>query len=271
MQHEQNIENITTINTLKINLLKEGGRKKQGLSAKTVSDILTVLKSTYRFGREKGYPCIPLDSLHMPQKITKPIRTIDYHQLHIIEKKLKYSNDLLSLGILFTLYTGVRIGELCGLRWADIDLNSKTVTIRRSIERIATLSSSGAKTKVVINEPKTSNSVRIIPLPSFLAERLTFFRQDQNRYFMTGTQKHTEPHQVYMRYKTWMKKLGFSQYSFHDLRHTFATRCIEAGFDTKSLSEILGHANITTTLSIYTHPSLDHKRKQMERLTSLYS
>lgn len=259
------------LNHLIQHLSNEGGCKKQGLSAKTVSDIFCVLKAILRFGKQQGYPCCSFQGLYPPQKLRKPTEIVSKQHLVRIEEALKNSTDLTSLGILFTLYTGVRIGELCGLRWEDIDLESQTVTIKRTIERIANLSPGGKKTKVIISEPKTENSIRIIPLPTFLVNRLKAHISPSSCYFLTGSETYIEPHRYYMRYKSWMKKIGLDTYTFHALRHTFATRCVEIGFDTKSLSEILGHANVSTTLAVYVHPTLEQKRVQIEQLAKCYS
>ena len=247
-----------------------GGSKKQGLSSKTVSDILCVLKSILRFSQEHGYPCTLPQGLIQPHKVSKPTEIISKHHLIHMEKAIKEEHDLMSLGILFTLYTGIRIGELCGLRWEDIDLVTKTVTIRRTVERIADISANEKKTKIVICEPKTSNSIRIIPIPSFLVNRLKDHVSFSNCYLLTGSEQYIEPHRCYMRYKSWMKKIGLGSYTFHALRHTFATRCVEIGFDPKSLSEILGHANVSTTLAVYVHPTLEQKRTQIEQLAKCY-
>ena len=107
----------------------------------------------------------------------------------------------------------------------------------------------------------------MIPLPEFLAEYLLGRKCDPECYLLTGNRKHTEPHQFYIRYQRYLEQHGIENYTFHALRHTFATRCVEIGFDTKSLSEILGHSDINTTLSVYVHPSLQQKKVQMERLT----
>ena len=153
------------------------------------------------------------------------------------------------------------------MRHGDIDLDNQVVSISRTVERIADLDvTTKTKTKIIVSEPKTDSSVRIIPLPSFLVEYLRSFDMTPDCYLLTGTTKYTEPHQYYLRYKTFMRKLGLENYTFHALRHTFATRCMDNGFDPKSLSEILGHANVSTTLALYVHPTLEQKRRQMELL-----
>lgn len=256
------------LNGITEKLLTEGGISRTPLSPKTVSDILCVLKAILKYGKENQYPCPNLTGIKYPQKAPKNIRIFTDENRQQMESLLLNSEDPMSLGILFTLFTGVRIGELCGLRWADVDLEQATVTIRRTIERIADLDpATPNKTKIIISEPKTDSSMRIIPLPIFLMEYLLRRKQDEECYLLTGTPKPTEPHQYYVRYQKFLKQIHMEGHTFHALRHTFATRCVELGFDTKSLAEIMGHSNISTTLSIYVHPTLQQKKLQMERLT----
>ena len=168
---------------------------------------------------------------------------------------------------MLTLHTGIRNGELCGLRWGDVNFANNTLHIRRTVERIADLDHTHKeKTKVIINEPKTEASRREIPLPLALCSYLRSRRKESGAYLLTGTDKPSEPHTLYVRYERFLRRNGFDGYTFHALRHTFATRGIEAGFDAKSLSEILGHSDVSTTMRCYVHPSVDQKRKQMETL-----
>jgi integrase len=248
-------------------LLLEGSTQKEPLAPKTVSDIVCVLKSILQYGKNNGYPSPDFTVLRHPQKSLKPARVLTEDSRLKLEKILLNAEDTTSLGILFALFTGVRIGELCGLRWEDVDFNSFTVSIKRTVERIADLDpNTSAKTKVVLSEPKTENSIRTIPLPGFLAEYLECRRREPQFYLLTGKRKYTEPHQFYVRYRNYLEEHGIENYTFHSLRHTFATRCVEMEFDTKSLAEILGHSHISTTLSIYVHPSLQQKKLQMDRL-----
>ena len=253
-------------------LLNGDGGKQKPLSSKSVCDILFVAKAILKYGQKEGYPCPDLSDIKNPPKAKKPSAIPTAKEQLLLEKMLlspeiRESGNRVCLGVLFALYTGVRIGELCGLRFGDIDLQNQTVTISRTVERIADLSPNAKrKTKIIISEPKTENAVRVIPLQSFLNHYIKQFLQEPDIYILTGTTKPTEPHSFYMRYKTLMKKLGLPDYTFHSLRHAFATRCVANHFDSKTLSEILGHANIATTLSLYVHPSMEQKREQMERL-----
>lgn len=248
-------------------LLKCGGVRKEPLSSKTVSDIICILKMIIKYADENDFPHPSLNGLKYPQKEIKSAKILTEDSRKSIEHQLVNSEDTTSLGVIFALFTGVRIGELCGLKWDDIDFSQQTVTIRRTVERIADLSPNAkAKTKVVITEPKTAASCRVIPLPVFLMQYLNRYKQSPDCYLLTGSKKHTEPHQFYVRYQNFLSANGLDKTTFHALRHTFATNCVENGFDVKSLSEILGHANVTTTLSVYVHPTLQQKRILMERL-----
>jgi len=244
-----------------------GGVSGNALSAKTVSDILCVLKCILKYGSQQNYPCPNTEGLISSPHAKHTTMILSAENRRAIEEELWRAADLTSLGILFTLYTGVRIGELCGLRWGDIDLSAGIAVIRRTVERIANLDRDAKrKTKIIVSEPKTHNAVRMIPIPSRLRDHLAAMIRPDDCYLITGTPQYTEPHQYYHHYKTYMRCHGMGQYTFHALRHTFATRCVECGFDAKSLSEILGHANVTTTMAIYVHPTLEQKREQMERL-----
>ncbi len=255
------------INRISEELMQNGGKRGQGLSAKTISDILSVLKLILHYGTRQGYACPDTSNINSPKKKKPKVKTLCNNEIQRLEQLLWDSNDTISLGILFSLYTGVRIGELCGLRWEDINFNTGTVRISRTVERITDMNPSAKlKTRVVVSTPKTENGLREIPLPKALITFLEMKKSSGQHYLITGTNKHSEPHTLYIRYKRYLKRHEFDSYTFHALRHTFATRCIEAGFDAKSLSEILGHSDVSTTLRCYVHTSMEQKRQLMELL-----
>ena len=255
------------INRMSAELLQSGGKRGTGLSPKTVSDMLSVLKLILCHGTRSGYACPDTAQIERPRTKLPRIKTLCSAEMQRLERILWRSDDNVSLGILLSLYTGVRIGELCGLRWEDVDFNRGTVKISRTIERIANLNvTSSAKTKVIISAPKTENGIREIPLPQAMLAYLCMKKKSGQCYIVTGSERCSEPHTMYVRYQRYLKRNGFDAYTFHALRHTFATRCVEAGFDVKSLSEILGHSDVTTTLRSYVHPSMEKKRQQIEML-----
>ena len=168
---------------------------------------MCVFKSIWSYGFENGYPCCHWNPPKSKSNKTSEVSIIPPESRKDIETALFTHNNLVSLGIVFTLFTGVRIGEICGLRWGDIDFENGYAYIRRTVERIANLDSSSAKkTKVIISEPKTENSMRIIPLPTFLVEYIREFKTNDDKYVLTASTKHTEPHTYYTRYKNYLRK-----------------------------------------------------------------
>lgn len=240
------------------------------LSDKTVADIRCVFTSIWKYGRENGYPCCDLKLSKQKTNRSTKISILPPDSKSKFEAVLFKYNNLVSLGIVFTLFTGVRIGELCGLQWGDIDFENGYVHICRTVERISNSEPDEPnKTKVIKSEPKTDNSKRIIPLPDFLVGYLREFKLNDEIYILTANTKHTEPHTYYSRYKNFLRKHDLGDYTFHELRHTFATECVEKGFDIKSLSEILGHADVSTTMNLYVHPTLQMKKRQMNMLAPM--
>jgi integrase len=177
--------------------------------------------------------------------------------------------DLSKLGVLLCLYTGIRIGELCALKWEDIDLCESVVKIHSTLLRIKDLSPQAQKkTKIIIDRPKSDCSIRTIPLPRFLVPFLMNISGQSKAFLLTGTDDFIEPRTMQNRFKSYLKNAKVADTNFHALRHTFATRFVEVGCDVKTLSEILGHSNIKITLERYFHSSMDLKRANMEKLTA---
>ncbi|MGI5896133.1 MAG: tyrosine-type recombinase/integrase [Oscillospiraceae bacterium] len=243
-----------------------------GLSPKSLRDILVVLKSILRFAKKRGYYTPELPDIPLPKMEQEEISILsDTAQRHL-EGYLNQSNDLCKLGILVCLYTGLRIGEICALKWGDIRFDAASIYVRRTVLRIPGDLENKQKTRVVFNTPKTRSSLREVPLPVFLLRKLHPYRGlfSADSFFLTGdTTKFIEPRTYQYRFKRYLQQAGLPEMKFHVLRHTFATRCISLGFDPKTLSEILGHADVNTTLKRYVHSSLEMKRVQMERLLPL--
>ncbi len=216
-----------------------------GLAPKTVADILSIVKSTIEYAKYLDLPMIcNLNKLTVKKK-DKEIRVLSDEEQKLLLSVLLTNTDPYKFGVFLSLYTGIRIGELCALQWEDFDFAHNTVKINKTIQRIQnTEGETFSKTKVVITEPKSKCSVRTIPLPIFVADTAARFVSSPNAYILTGKDHYAEPRTMQNRFKAIVKECGISDVNFHALRHTFATRCIEAGFEIKSLSEILGHANV---------------------------
>ncbi|MGL4549414.1 site-specific integrase [Eubacterium aggregans] len=175
----------------------------------------------------------------------------------------KECKDNAALGICLCLYTGIRIGELCALKWSAIDLTHGIIRIRETLQRIQ---QSNGGTRVIISTPKTHHSLRDIPIPKILIKELRQCTDLPQHYFLSGSVKPMEPRIMQLRFSRYVSEGGIEHANFYALRHTFATRCIESGVYIKSLSELLGHSSTSFTLNRYVHSSMDYKRLQMERL-----
>ena len=239
-----------------------------GLAPKTASDILTIIKGSIDYARCSGYQinCY-LDRL----TIKKPqidMRVLSAEEQQKLLAGLLYATDLPKLGVLLCLYTGMRIGEVCALRWENIDFSEGVLSVRETLQRIQDTDDNNCrKTKIVITEPKSKNSIRVIPLPVSLTDIVCQFKSAPKAYLLTGrTDKFMEPRTLQYRFEKYISESGLCNVNYHALRHTFATRCIELGFDVKTLSEILGHTNVNITLNRYVHSSIDTKRANMQRI-----
>lgn len=237
------------------------------LSPKTVRDIVTKLKEIINFYEEEHNTKLNIKKMSLPKMNKKEIQILSNKEKQKLEKYCIEQNSLKSLGILICLNTGLRIGEVCALRWENIDFESKKIHIEKTIERI--YSKEENKTIVIIDTPKSITSVRTIPINSKLYNILKQIRGKSKKtdFVLTGSSEHyVEPRNYQYHFKEILKRSKVKKYKFHTLRHTFATNCIEAGMDIKSLSEILGHADVSITLNIYVHSSDKAKRKYLEKI-----
>ncbi len=237
-------------------------RLNAGLSPQTVNSVLVFLHSIMRYGHRQYH--LPLPEFIYLSCGKKEMRVLSKaEQKHLVAYLLRES-DIYKAGVLVALYTGLRIGELCALRWEDIQDSS--IYVRRTVQRLKREDAKG--TELYVSAPKTDTSYRMIPLPSFLKEFIETFRPNDNAGYFLSTYI-TEPRVMQYKFKKYLQEARIENANFHALRHTFATRCVECGFEIKSLSEILGHANVQTTLNQYVHSSFELKKQNMERLASV--
>lgn len=245
-----------------------------GLSRKMVRDILTVLSLVLKYAQKIGLMNINQIHYSRPKLQKEEIEIFSIDEETVITDFAISNNDYQKFGVCLALYTGLRIGELCALRWKNIDLDNSLIFVKNTLMRITdTDQSSKKKTKIIMDSPKTVAGKRAIPIPSFLLPKLQELygeNKNDNDFFLTGTTKYIEPSNYYVKYKKWLRELNLTEHSFHALRHTFATRCVESGFDIKTLSELLGHADVNITLNRYVHSSMDNKRVNMEKLFKFY-
>lgn len=252
-----------------INLLQTGGKNKTGLSHKMTSDCLTVVKSIIKYAARKKCP-IDHSAFEVSIKLkNNQLRVLSMAEQELLLEYLRNDPTPINVGILISLFTGIRIGELCALQWKDISFANRTISVSKTLQRVQT-PNGPTKTAITITEPKSDCSIRQIPIPDVLLEFL-IATNNSLFYVLSNSIKYVEPRTVQNHFKSAISTCKIADANFHALRHTFATRCIEVGFDIKSLSEILGHANVNITLDRYVHPSMDLKKKNMDKLSSLFS
>lgn len=228
-----------------------------GLSPKTVNDLLAIIGSAMSFAEQEYDYSKP--KIRRVKEEKKEMRVLSLDEQKVLEKYLLCDMDLYKLGVIIALYSGLRVGELCALQWDDI--KDDRICVNKSYRRIK----AGASTVLEVSTPKTATSVRIIPIPSAVRCIIEPFRST-GPVLKTHTGKQVEPRLMQLKFSRYISDCAMEKTNFHALRHTFATRCIEAGFDVKTLSEILGHTDVKTTLNRYVHSSYELKQANMEKL-----
>ena len=240
-----------------------------GLSTKSVKDILIVLKMVMKFGVKNEWMTYCEWDIKYPTTSTN--KELEVLSVANHRKILNYIQSHFTfpwLGIYISLSTGLRIGEICALKWSDINIVDGTITISRTIERIYIIEGEKKHTEIVINTPKTKNSCREIPMSKELLAMIKPLKKVVNDdfYVLTNDERPTEPRTYRNHYNGLMAKLDIPKLKYHGLRHSFATRCIEAGCDYKTVSVLLGHSNISTTLDLYVHPNMEQKKRCITKM-----
>ncbi len=234
-----------------------------GLAPKTVNDIILILNALLKYASK--YFNIEVVFAPYVKEIKKEMRVLSVSEQNLFEKYLYKDMDNFKFSALIALYTGIRIGELCALQWKDI--NNGTIKIDKTLHR---LKGENGKSAIFIDSPKTFHSIRTIPIPLFLNNIIESRRSNPENYVIANEFiKIVEPRLMQIKFKKMTEECNLENVTFHTLRHTFATRCVECGFDIKSLSEILGHADVKTTLNKYVHSSMELKQANMNKLNQI--
>lgn len=256
-----------------ISYLHDAGRLDNtgGLTVKTIRDVILVLRLSMEFAyKERVIPLLNWDLIEYPKELgIKKVVSLSKDQEQALIQCIYMNLNRKTAGILIALFTGVRIGELCGLQMKDISLTDKTISINKTVQRI--YDKKKGESYLHIGPPKTITSARTIPVPSLLMNIIKkFYTDNPNHYFLTGKTKPTEPRTYRQFFTRFLKRNGLEKVKFHEIRHTFAVRAIEIPeFDIKSLSEILGHKNVSFTLNVYGSANLQQKVKCMNLLNDL--
>ena len=246
----------------------------KGLSANTVHSILILLNNIMKFASKFSEDTFSICEIKYPKADRKEIRVLNSVEENKLIKYLLKNTDRYKLGVLLMLSTGMRIGEICALRWGNINLSDRSIKIDCTLQRIKNTDYDKkandighTKTKLSITKPKSGTSIRIIPVNNSVVCLLSKFEcKNNDSFLLSGNEKPIEPRVLQYQIRKYAKELGLEEVHAHTLRHSFATRAIEAGFDIKSLSEILGHSTTTITLDRYVHSSMSFKRANMAKL-----
>lgn len=247
---------------------RKNGNKKNGgmLSTSTLQTMLYILNATIKYAATNSMVAYFSIRLTGAGKGVEPIQTLGQREEDALDLFLSTHISRRNLGIMLSLYCGLRIGEVCALQWSDIDIKNAVLYVQRTVQRIATPLEK-SKTKIHVGTPKSKSSIRAIPVPGFLIHIIYILAQgdSSDAYMLTGSiEKPLEPRTFQYYFNQVLNQAEIEKTKYHTLRHTFATNCVALGFDTKSLSEILGHSNVSITLNKYVHPTLQHKRLQMD-------
>lgn len=236
-------------------------RLQEGMKSKTVKDILVVLLMVLRFAAKHcHWNYRPMDIHYPTPRVSPYLQVLTLGQQKKLLQYINLNFNYYNLGISICLQTGLRIGEICALTWADLDLKAGLLRVNKTLQRVYLGPNSS---EIVLDSPKTAHSYREVPLSAQLIAQLRPLkrRADPRHFVLTGGAKAAEPAIFRAYFKRLMRSLGLPLIRFHGLRHSFATRCIECGCDYKTVSALLGHANISTTLNLYVHPNIDHKKR----------
>lgn len=270
---ESEFSDITNQNMMDFisGLLSNGGTKQQGLAPSTVAEVLSAMNSIRIYALKRDCTVAFSPECVNIKREQKEIRVFSMEEQICVLDYLRENLNPTTLGILVCFFTGIRLGELCALRWDDFQIAEKKMQVTRTMQRIRVDDQTGRKTAVRIFEPKSACSMRTIPIPETIIGLL-------KKYYTPGTflltckpERFVEPRTMQNRFKSVLMSCNISDANFHAIRHTFATRCIELGFDVKSLSEILGHASVAITMNRYVHPTMAWKSENMNRLSELFA
>lgn len=229
------------------------------LSYRSVNCTLIVLGMALKYANENYN--INIAQISFVKEPRKEMRVLSKKEQNILIAYLINDIDIYKLGVLIALSTGIRIGELCALQWTDIQ--NETIKINKTMQRIK---DDKGGTKIIIMPPKSESSIRNIPLPDFLIPFLEQYKKSEGYLLSQPNGKYVEPRLLQLQFEKYIKACNLNHANFHSLRHTFATRCVESGWDIKSLSEVLGHSDVKTTLNRYVHSSFEQKKLNMNKL-----
>lgn len=250
----------------------------RGVSRKTSQDCKVLLTNMLRYGAEEyGFPFfsyhVEYPTASMAQR--SRIQFFSKEECRKVFQQMEKDPDSLLLGLVIGLTTGMRIGEITGLRFSDVDLQAKTVSVNRTVERIHTMGiinldgveviSTSKNSVVIASQPKTVNSRRTCPLSALPLKWIKLYSKcnTPDRYIVGLGKKPVEPRTYRNYYYSELERLGLPKLNPHCMRHTFATQMLHSGVDPATIASILGHSSPAVTLEIYSHTDEEEKQKQV--------
>lgn len=280
--------NVSTLQKFLVGLKDSGRADKQkgGLSAKTIKNIHLMLHASLQQATDNNLIIQNFaEGAKSPRVVDKEMRILDRTEQQSLIEACRASDNPASFGIIFTLFTGLRIGELLGLRWINVDFNKHSFTVKETLNRLKTFDKNSATaTTLERRTPKTVNFKRTVDIIDELYADLLVFKRRQDAIaaefpgynpegyvFIQAAGNPFDPRTYQDLFKRELKAAGITEANFHSLRHTFATRAIENGMDILVLSRILGHAKPSTTLNMYGHVLTEHRTESMQKISSLYN
>ena len=243
----------------------------EGSSIKTIRDTLLITKMILHYGVKMG-AWSPVDTtVHFPsgKAVLQRPAVLSKPNLHKLLTHLRDNFSFTNIGIYICLHSGMRIGEVCGLQWKDLDTGTNFIHVNKTVQRIYLNDGDNQNHSLLIGSPKSASSVRDIPMSTELRKLIHPLRKimKDDNYVVSNKLVPMEPRLLRDYFKRLLRGLDIPQVRFHALRHGFATRCIESKCDYKTVSVLLGHASVKTTMDLYVHPTNDDKRRCIERIT----
>ena len=210
----------------------------------------------------------PIDVRFPTERERNEVEVLTLKNQQRIMKYLRENFSFMNLGIYICLCSGLRIGEICALKWKDIDISSGQIKVSKTLQRIYVINGTESHTELIVDTAKTMNSMRSIPIAKDLMDIIRPLKRlvGNDSYVLTNTPNPIEPRAYRNYYNRLLRQLEVPKLKFHGLRHSFATRCIESKCDYKTLSVLLGHSKISTTLDLYVHPNLEQKQRCVEQM-----
>jgi len=232
----------------------------EGLSIGTIAKIMRCLTAIINRAREEGIITQDIcKKIRIPHNKKRKISVLSRAEQISLERVCEQEKT--GLLPMLALYTGMRVGEISALKWSDIDLDEGLLYVRETVQRLNNYDARESKTALNFGAPKTETSERVIALSLKMASHLRECKNETDCEYVISCKGHiAEPRVCQYRFESLLKKAGIKKISFHSLRHTFATRCLEEGMDVKTLSELMGHSGVEMTLK-YGKSLTEHKKK----------